>query len=150
MKRSLKIITFFLLIALVGIQFIPTKRNQSNEVLTSDFMQVYQVPKKIEKMLKTSCYDCHSNNTDYPWYNKIQPISYFLEQHISEGKEELNFNEFGLYSKRRRRNKLRAITSQIKKGMMPLETYTIIHNEAKLSEKEKIVIEEWIDNILIK
>ena len=150
MKQILKAFFLVIMVVLVGIQFIPTKLNQSSEVLESDFMNVYIVPKKLEIIIKTSCYDCHSNNTKYPWYNKVQPMSWFLENHIAEGKAELNFSEYGDYSKRRKRNKLRSIASQVKDGNMPLASYTIIHNNTKLSEKEKIEIEEWINNLKIK
>ena len=85
----LKKIIFFLLIVFVGIQFIPTNRNQSDEILESDFSKTFNVPSNIQNLFKKSCYDCHSNNTSYPWYNKIQPASWFLEKHIKEGKETI-------------------------------------------------------------
>jgi len=146
-KRFLKIATLIILVILVGIQFIPTNRNQSDETLTTDFMRVYNVPNNVRNLIQNSCYDCHSNNTNYPWYNKIQPISWFLEDHIKEAKSELNFSEFGSYSKRRKRNKLKSILNQIKKNEMPLSSYTFIHSDAKFSEKEKIEIIRWINKL---
>lgn len=150
MRRILKIALFILLIGLVGIQFVPTKRNQSNENYLSDFAQVYNVPDDVIQTLQTSCYDCHSNNTKYPWYNKIQPISWFMEHHIKKGKAELNFSEFGMYSKRKQRNKLKAIVSQIKDGEMPLSSYTFIQKEAKLTEDEKNSLLDYINKIQTK
>lgn len=144
MKTKLKIIALILLIVLVGIQFIPTKRNQTIEVFPTNFERVYKVPNNIKQLLQTSCYDCHSNNTAYPWYNKIQPVSWFMERHIKEGKAELNFSEFGNYSKRRQKNKLKSIISQIEKEEMPLSSYTLIHRNAKLSDEEKIKLIEWL------
>lgn len=100
----------------------------------TDFMLVNDVPKQVEGIIKTSCYDCHSNNTDYPWYNKVQPVAWFLKNHVAHGMEELNFNEWADYSDRRKNSKLKSIINQMKEGEMPLSSYTIIHREAKLSE----------------
>ena len=120
----------------MGIQFIPTERNQSYTVPETDFMLVHNVPETIQKKLQVSCYDCHSNNTQYPWYNKIQPAAWFLEDHIKEGKAELNFNEWDSLSSRRKSSKLRSIIKQIESGEMPLDSYTLIHKDAKFSEAE--------------
>ncbi|MBL4939501.1 MAG: heme-binding domain-containing protein [Lutibacter sp.] len=135
------------MIVFVGIQFIPTNRNQSDEILESDFSKTFNVPSNIQNLFKKSCYDCHSNNTSYPWYNKIQPASWFLEKHIKEGKEELNFSEFGAYSKRKQKSKLKSIISQIRDDEMPMLSYTLIHGDAKLSTNEKQLIIEWVDKL---
>lgn len=131
----------------VGIQFVPTKRNQSDNISASDIMIVYNVPEQIEKKIKVSCYDCHSNNTQYPWYNKIQPVAWFLEGHIKKAKEELNFSEFGDYSKRRQKNKLKSIINRIRDNEMPLPSYTLMHKDAVLSESEKSELENWISKL---
>jgi len=134
--KILKIIAIIALVGFVGIQFIPTERNQSYTVPETDFMLVHNVPETIQKKLQVSCYDCHSNNTQYPWYNKIQPAAWFLEDHIKEGKAELNFNEWDSLSSRRKSSKLRSIIKQIESGEMPLDSYTLIHKDAKFSEAE--------------
>lgn len=143
--KSVKIILLILLIVFVGIQFIPTKRNQSSDVPITDFMTVNTVPQNVSNALKTSCYDCHSNNTSYPWYNKVQPVAWILENHIEEGKAELNFSEWENYSERRKKSKLKSIVSQIEDGKMPLSSYTLLHGDAKLSFKQKEEIIKWID-----
>lgn len=137
MKKILKISLLFLTIVFVGIQFVPTKINVSTSVYETDFMKIYKVPAAISAKLKVSCYDCHSNNTEYPWYNRIQPITWFLEGHIAEGKAELNFNEFGSYSKRRQKSKLTAIGRAIENDKMPLSSYLSMHNDARISKTEK-------------
>jgi len=147
MKKHIRKIVLALVVIFIGIQFIPKNYNESSEVLTTDFMTTFNVLKNIETQLKVSCYDCHSNNTNYPWYNKIQPVAWFMEGHIDEGKEELNFSEFGGYSKRRQKSKLKSIMSQIRDDEMPLRSYTLIHGVAKLSEKEKREIIELIAQI---
>ena len=130
--------------ALVVIQFFPITLNESDTVPQSDFMVVNQVPATIKNRLQVSCYDCHSNNTDYPWYSKIQPAAWFLEDHIQEGKDELNFNEWATYSDRRKNSKLRSIISQIEEDKMPLDSYTLIHKDAILSDEDKRMIIDYM------
>ncbi len=131
----------------VGIQFIPTKRNLSEIVPNTDFMIVNNVPNNIKATLQTSCYDCHSNNTSYPWYNTVQPVAWFLENHIEEGKAELNFSEWDNYSNRRKKSKLKSIVSQIKDNKMPLSSYTMIHKDALLDDSQKKEIIDWITSL---
>lgn len=145
--RFLKIIALVLLVVFVGIQFIPTERNQSDVVQKSDFLLVNNSPENIGSLLQVSCYDCHSNNTRYPWYNKVQPIAYFLERHIKEGKAELNFSEWEAYSNRRKNSKLRSIISQIQDDEMPLYSYTLIHRDAVYSDSEKEMVIEYMRNL---
>ena len=129
---------------LIVIQFFPITLNESDTVPQSDFMVVNQVPATIKNRLQVSCYDCHSNNTDYPWYSKIQPAAWYLEDHIQEGKDELNFNEWAEYSDRRKNSKLRSIISQIEEDKMPLDSYTLIHKDAILSDEDKRVIIDYM------
>jgi len=135
------------LVVLVGIQFIPANRNQSDVIPETDFMLVNDVPKQVEKTIKTSCYDCHSNNTDYPWYNKIQPVAWILKDHVELGKEELNFNDWDKLSSRRKNSKLKSIISQIEDDEMPLWSYTLVHRDSKLSETEKKIVLDWVANL---
>jgi len=135
--KILKRILLLLFIVFVGIQFIPMKLNVSDEVYETDFMNIYSVPKAISEKLVVSCYDCHSNNTKYPWYNKIQPVAWYLEGHIKEGKKELNFNEFGNYSVRRQKSKIKSIIREIERNKMPLVSYTNMHEDAILNKDEK-------------
>lgn len=142
--KILKIIVITLLVAFVGIQFIPTERNQSDLVPETDFLVVNNTPENISKLVQVSCYDCHSNNTKYPWYNEIQPAAWFLEDHIKEGKEELNFSEWDSLSIRRKNSKLNSIISQIRDDEMPLYSYTLIHGDAVLSESEKKLVIDYM------
>lgn len=147
MKKH-KIIKLIFVIAFVGIQFIPTNRNQSDEIFEPDFMTIYAVPHEIETLIKISCYDCHSNNTKYPWYNQIQPIRAWMAKHIQKGKEELNFNEFGDYSNRRKKSKIKSMISQMEEDKMPLPSYTFVHRETKLSDNEKTEVTDWLKTVL--
>lgn len=146
MKIS-KIIALILSVGFVGIQFVPTDLNQSDTVPITDFLVVNNTSENISALLQESCYDCHSNNTQYPWYNKVQPTAWFLENHIKEGKEELNFNEWDTYSNRRKNSKLKSIISQVEDDEMPLASYTLIHKDAKLSKSEKTLIIDYMKNL---
>jgi len=106
------------------------------------------VPADVQAILKKACYHCHSNNTHYPWYVNIQPVGLYLGHHIEEGKDELNFNQFGDYSAKRQRNKLKAIVEQIRDGEMPLPSYMLLHKEARLTAAEKTAITKWVENTL--
>ena len=145
--KIVKIIALILLVGFVGIQFVPTDLNQSDTVPKTDFLLVNNTQENISALLQESCYNCHSNNTEYPWYNKVQPVGWFLEDHINEGKEELNFNEWDAYSNRRKNSKLKSIISQVKDDEMPLASYTLIHKDAKLSNSEKTLIIDYMKNL---
>lgn len=145
--KVLKIIAWIALGALVVIQFFPTDKNESYTTPETDFVLVNKVPSEIENQLMQSCYDCHSNNTVYPWYSKIQPAAWFLEDHIKEGKAELNFNEWDNYSDRRKKSKLRSIIKQIESGEMPLDSYTLIHRNAIFSKEEKETVLNYMKTL---
>jgi len=145
--KIVKIIALVLLACFVGIQFVPTELNQSDIVPKTDFLLVNNSSEHISSVLQESCYDCHSNNTDYPWYNKIQPVSWFLENHIEGGKEELNFNEWGTYSNRRKNSKIKSIISQVEAEEMPLSTYTLIHRGAILSNSEMSLLINYMKKL---
>lgn len=136
------------LVILVGIQFFPTRNNQSIEVPTTDFILSHQAPGNIGNILHSSCYNCHSNNTNYPWYSHVQPVGWFLESHINKGKAELNFSEFGSYTARRQKSKLKSMINQIEKGEMPLASYTFIHRDARLSQDQKKALMDYLNSIL--
>jgi hypothetical protein len=148
MKKIIKKILFIGLIIFLLMQLYQPARNEAFEQdITADFTKIYNVPKNIETILRTSCYDCHSNNTNYPWYSNIQPARFFMESHINEGKENLNFNEWGNYSGRKQKNKLDRIAKQIKSNEMPLASYTLIHKNATLSATQKKEIINWISQL---
>ena len=134
-------IALFLLMQL----YQPARNLSCEQMLPINFIKIYSVPKKVATILRTSCYDCHSNNTVYPWYSYIQPARMFMEGHIKEGKENLNFSEFGNYSKRRQANKLNEIIKQIKSDEMPLASYTMVHRNAILTNDKKALLIHWIE-----
>lgn len=125
----------------------PARNENFEQVNISEFTKVYKVPKNVETILRTSCYDCHSNNTNYPLYSYVQPARFFMESHIKKGKENLNFNEWGNYTNRKQNNKLDIIVKQIKSNEMPLSSYTLIHKNAILTPTQKEEVINWINTI---
>lgn len=135
------IVGIFILLAVI--QAFQPARNYSGQVLHADVTATVNVPPSVLNILKRSCYDCHSNNTAYPWYSWIQPGAWFMNNHIKKGKEELNFSDFGSYSKRKQANKFKAIANILRKDEMPLRSYTIVHKNARLSVADKELLVTW-------
>lgn len=145
-KPIFKKILIGLGVALLLIQFIRPTRTNSNNASASgpdDITQVVNVPADVQQILNTSCNDCHSNHTDYPWYTNIQPVGLWLDHHVDEGVHELNFSEFATYKRKRQLRKLDEIVEMIEEHEMPLSSYTLIHTDAKLSESQQQVLIGW-------
>lgn len=142
-----KKILLFLLIILIVIQFIRPQKNIHPGPQPSDISTLYPVPADVDSLLVVACKDCHSNNTRYPWYNNLQPVAWFLANHVKDGTGSFNLNEFATYPLARQYDKIEEIKKQIDKGDMPLYSYTIIHRDAKLTAAEKNTIITWSENI---
>lgn len=130
-----------LLIIFVIIQFIRPERNFGDRETENTIF----VTQEVGRILQASCYDCHSNGTNYPWYTNIQPVGWWLNHHVDEGKEELNFSEFEAYSLKRKLHKLKEIKEQIEEGEMPVSSYTLMHGDAALSAEQKEILYKWVD-----
>lgn len=145
--KVFKKVLVFLLVVLIVIQFFRPEKNIATGPFPYDIAAIYPVPAEVNEILKKSCNDCHSNNTAYPWYNNLQPVSWWLHDHIKDGKGEVNFNEFGSYRIGKQYRKLLEIKEQIEEGEMPLSSYTLIHNYAKLNEQQKSIMINWADSL---
>ena len=143
---NIKNILTVLLLLFIGIQFIDVKKNFSQDRSANAIENYEEVPAKALSILKTSCYDCHSNNTIYPSYSKVQPVKWWLADHVNSGKRHLNFDEFNSYSREKKLEKLDEIIETIKEGEMPLASYTVIHQDAKLSASDISEIEKWVND----
>lgn len=139
----LKKILLGLLILFVIIQAIRPVRNTGNAFTDRDIAHTVRISDSVQGILQRSCYDCHANHTNYPWYANINPVGFWLADHVKEGKKELNFSEFGTYSKKRAMHKMEEIVKQLQKKEMPLESYLLIHGDAKLSEAEENLLILW-------
>ena len=137
-------------ILFIALQFIRPVHNKSGQVLTTDISKVITIPDTVLTLLKNACFDCHSNNTDYPLYSNIQPMGWLMAYHIKQAKEELNFSVFGSYSQRRQLSKLDGIANSIKDDIMPLNSYKIMHKSAQLSPDEKSLLFNWANHSIDK
>jgi hypothetical protein len=138
-------IALAVLMVFMGIQFIRPPKNEGVADASSDITHFVTVPDTVRKILKRSCYDCHSNHTNYPWYARISPASLWLARHIKEGKAELNFTDFAQYSRRRMNTKLSSIAEQVEEREMPLKSYLWMHGAARLSGEEIRLISRWTE-----
>lgn len=135
-----------ILLAFIAIQFFHPARNRKGQLLPTDFTKIYTVPGNIKTILLNACYDCHSNNTRYPWYSNIQPMAWMMARHIKNGKEKVNFSEFGNYNARRQITKLKGIANSLNDDIMPLISYKIMHKNARLSKADISFVIEWMQN----
>jgi len=139
LKRILVVLAVLLLVA----QFIRPARNAGDT--SRDITAAMNVPEDVDIMLRTSCYDCHSNETRYPWYAELQPVGWWLNDHIQDAKRELNFSEFKSFRVRRQYVKLQESAEQLEKNLMPLPSYLFIHTDSRLSEQQKERLISWIN-----
>lgn len=144
MSRKVKTVLLSLLALFLLIQLIRPVRFYGEQVFDDDITGIYPVPEKVEAILRKSCYDCHSNKTIYPWYSELQPLGWWMDNHVSKGKEQLNFSEFGKYSERKQQSKLKSIAGRLEDGTMPLKSYTMIHRNSELSEADKALLADWL------
>jgi hypothetical protein len=147
LKTVFKRIFQVLLLAFIVIQFIRPEKNKAEGISNNDISKIYTVPEDVQVILKTSCYDCHSNNTVYPWYAEIQPVTWWLDDHIKDGKKDLNFSEFAGYAARRQYRKLEEVTEMTEEGEMPLDSYLWIHKNAKLDDGQKRILANWVNTV---
>jgi hypothetical protein len=140
-------ILLVLVVILVIIQFVRPERNLDSSANPEDITAHYAVPANVQVILKKSCYDCHSNYTYYPWYTNIQPVGLWLQNHINEGKEELNFSVFNTYTAKKKAHKMEEVAEMVEKGEMPLSSYTLIHRDAQLSKEESELLITWAKSL---
>lgn len=140
----MKKISIAILVILIAIQFIPYEKNTSDDQ-TYAISKSYSVPDNIQTIFKNACNDCHSNSTVYPWYSNIEPVGYWLNDHIVDGKRHLNFSEFTKLPLAVQNHKLEETIEMVEKGEMPLEDYTNfgLHSEANLIPAQREEIISW-------
>lgn len=132
-----------MLLAFVGAQFFRPLQNDSDIPAKRHITADIDIPPGVHDILKTSCYDCHSSSTVYPWYAHVQPVGWWLNDHIETAKEELNFSEFATYSPRRQYRKFQEIVEQVETEEMPLPSYLFLHFDAKLDNGKKEALLSW-------
>jgi hypothetical protein len=143
MRKILVTAGFLLLALLVILQFFRPERNEDLRQTGNDLGRNLEVPADVSVVLQHSCYDCHSNDTRYPWYSWVSPVSWLLERHISHGKAELNFSEFGNLDRSAKITALSNLCEVLEEGSMPLKSYLLIHRDARLTAEETAAICKW-------
>lgn len=139
-----KIFLGLILVAVV-IQFFRPQKNLSAATPKTDLLVVHAAPPEVKQLLSVGCYDCHSDNTRYPWYAEIQPVAWWLASHVDDGKKELNFSSFGELSAKRKATRIEAMIDSITTGEMPLKSYTLVHRDAKFSPAQIKVLTDWLE-----
>ncbi len=131
-------------VVLVLIQFIRPDKNVSND-LTYDISKKYTVPEDVNTIFKVACNDCHSNRTVYPWYSNIQPVAWWLNDHIVDGKKHFNFSGFTKLPIAVQNHKFEEVVEMVEKKEMPLPSYTNfgLHKEAKLTDDQRKLVIYW-------
>jgi hypothetical protein len=144
----LKITCGVMLAAGLGLQFIRPEKNLSPAGPgPDDLLVLHPAPPEIATLLHRACYDCHSNHTRYPWYAEIQPVGWWLADHVQEGKKHFNFSTFGAASAKRQARKLAELIDEVTAGNMPLASYQLAHAEARLSAAEVEALVAWAEGV---
>ena len=142
----MKKIIFFTVLIFVFLQIIPVNLPEPVKNNPNDLIKTANVPAKVADILRKSCYDCHSYEIVYPWYSHIAPVSFLVKRDIEEGVKELNFSEWNTLKKARKAQKLDKIAEEVQEGEMPMAIYTLIHRDAKLTDKDKELIVKWTED----
>lgn len=138
-----KKIAWALLIIFVAMQFYRPEKNEATGDHLSKFLSETNPPEEVSGILKSSCYDCHSDHTSYPWYNQVAPVSWWLADHIEEGREHLNFSAWESYSPKKKDHKLEEVVETVESAEMPLNEYTWTHSEANLTDTQRKAVMDW-------
>jgi hypothetical protein len=146
MKKVLKIGFFILLGIFVIIQLFPSGRQDNQPVIGQDLFEVAEIPDEIGVLLKTACYDCHSQSVRYPWYSYVAPVSWLVARDVNIGRENLDFGKWGSLSKRDQIKVLGEISDEVEDGFMPMQIYITMHSEADLTEQQREKIVAWTES----
>ncbi len=145
MRKYIKSTLIILVAAFVIIQFFPVNRPEDHPPKDYNFFKANNVPPDIEILVRDACFDCHSQETVYPWYVHIAPVSWLLASDVREGRHHLDFSTWNEYDKRKKINVLSNISDEVKSGDMPFWMYPIMHPKARLSDADRKKIVDWAD-----
>jgi len=143
----LKKIIFWIAVIFAAIQLVPIERENKAVDKRNNFVDIYKTPENIRSILKNACYDCHSNEVEYPNYAYVAPISWTIKDHINEGREHLNFSEWGTYNEDLKQNAIEKTISSVRDLQMPLPSYIGYHPKANLATKQRHELEDYFSNL---
>ncbi len=147
MTKTIRIAALIVLVGVISIQFIRPDRSAGPTRSDTNIAAAFPVDAEVDGLLDRACYDCHSNGTRYPWYSEVQPVGWWLQGHIDDARQHLNFDEFTTYDLPRQYNKFQEIESEVRDEMMPLDSYLPMHPEARLTPDERAVIVSWAQSL---
>jgi hypothetical protein len=145
--KAAKVFILVLIVGLIVIQFVPSgipgnKPEDDKNIINSDLLS-----DPVTELIRKSCFDCHSDQTELPWYSRLAPVSWVLANHIKEGRSHLNFSEWEGYSEREKISKLAEIKDEAESGGMPLKSYLLMHPEAKMNPEEVLLLVAWTEEV---
>lgn len=146
-KFTLKKALLILAILLLFIQSFRIDKSTKPIDPSKDFISLTSPSTDVNQLLKTTCYDCHSNQPTFPWYTNIAPISWWIKHHIDEGCRHLNFSEWGAFTPKRKHHKLEECIEMLENSEMPMSSYTWMHNEAKLTDAQRLLLVNWFKGL---
>jgi hypothetical protein len=150
MRKAVKWGGIGLAAGLIVIQLFRPEKNMSSPDPAEDLLMLSAAPEPVAELIRYACYDCHSNQTDYPWYSQIAPVSWYLHMHIKKGKEDLNASTYGSLEKADKIEMLVDLCEVVEAGSMPLGSYELMHRSARLSEEDKASICAWSEEEALK
>ncbi len=150
MGRKLKLVGIGLIAVLIVLQFFQPELNSAPIDPELDMLELLAPPEPVADLIRDACYDCHSNQTNYPWYNRISPVSLYLYKHIKKGKTELNFSEYDLLDKADKVGTFADFCDVVDAGSMPLQSYMLIHKDARLTQEERETLCNWTEKEALK
>lgn len=137
-----------LVVIIIVIQFFGIDKTNPTADMSKDFIEIYNPPTTIAEMIKSSCYDCHSYHSKYPWYANVAPVSWIVKNHINDGRRHLNFSIWTDYKEAKKEHKIQECIDEIKSEEMPLKPYLLLHDEAKLTEAQKNELVNWLKSLI--
>ena len=143
----MKKVLIIIVVLLVAIQFFTIDKTNPPADMDKDFITLINPPSTLGNIIKSSCYDCHSNHTKYPWYSNVAPVSWILKQHVDDGRKHLNFSTWGENDKSKQDHKLEECIDMIKSDEMPLQGYVMLHGEAEINHEQKMLIISWFSEL---
>lgn len=138
--KCIRLLLVLVVVILIAIQFVPVER--SNPAVTMNV----QAPADVQAVLRESCYDCHSNETSWPWYSKVAPLSWLVAHDVKEAREHINFSEWDTYSTKDQREIAEEVYEEVEEGKMPLGIYLIMHRDARLTDSDRASLKAWADD----
>lgn len=144
--KKWKLIGVILLALLIVIQLVPSGRPGTSTDNKNDLIINNQLPDSVSYLLKNACYDCHSNETTYPWYSYVAPVSWLVSSDVKKGRKHLNFSEWELNKKLDKAELLGDISDEVSGDDMPLQIYLLMHPKARLTKQERNLLAKWTDD----